>query len=63
MGILKDFNQKVRGEGKKIEGDIEKHQGQGIKGGMSKIEGNLESKVADAKMRIHNIEKHNKNNK
>jgi uncharacterized protein YjbJ (UPF0337 family) len=49
MGSFKDFEDKVKGKGKQAKGEVEKEQGKGLKGGMTKAKGKAQEKWADIK--------------
>ena len=52
MGTIDDLKEKIEGEADKIKGQF---QG-GIKGGVSKIKGNIKSSDADARLQERNSE-------
>ena len=49
MGSFKNLEDKVKGKGKQVKGEVEQQQGKGIKGGMTKAEGKAQEKWADIK--------------
>lgn len=50
MGTINDIGQKIKGKTQKAQGEILEEQGEGIKGGIKKIKGEFNDKMADAKM-------------
>lgn len=50
MGAIDDAAQKLRGKAKQVQGDINQKRGKGVKGGLQKLQGKIEEKVADAKL-------------
>lgn len=50
MGLLDIIEQKLKAEGEQMRGELERRTS-GVKGGMRKIKGNLEEKIADARLR------------
>lgn len=50
MGAFDDIGRKVRAKGQKVKGEMQQQSGHGVKGGISKMKGNLNDAVADFNM-------------
>lgn len=50
MTILKGLSQKLKGISEEIEGELEQRSGHGVKGGLRKMKGKIDSTIADEKL-------------
>lgn len=48
------MKQKLKGKAQKAIGEYQQQMGQGVKGGISKAKGELNEKIADARMKMGN---------